>query len=181
MDKFTYGGDNQRKIELFLLVVYTCYCSNMIFLSVENVWGTWVSLGLMCCWAFCCIVTLAKFKSYEFRTLFVTSVIQISLVIYAMQLDGVMRILPIFITFVVITGLFGIEKNIYVTVISATFIFCYHGFVLKTFNIETFGDSISALVQLLNVYLVEFLVFMWTKRNREGSEKLLGTIDKLKE
>ena len=181
MDKFTYDGDNRRKIELFLLVVYTCYCSNMIFLSVNNDWGTWVSLGLMCCWAFCCIVTLAKFKSYEFRTLFVTSVVQISLVIYSTQIDGVVRILPIFITFVVITGLFGIEKNIYVTVVSATFIFCYHGFVLNTFNIQTFGDTISALVQLLNVYLVEFLVFMWTKRNREGSEKLLGTIEQLKE
>ncbi len=181
MERFTYKGKNQRTIELFLLVVYTIYSCNMIFLSVDNDWGTWVSLVLMGSWAFCCIVTLARFRTYEFRTTFVAWMIQISLSVYAMNVDGVMRILPIFITFVVILGLYGIEKVLYTTVISATYIFCYHRFVLDTFVIETFGDNISMLVQLLNVYFVEYLVYMWTRRNREGSEELLGTIDKLKE
>lgn len=181
MEKFTYTGPSQRKIELFLLFVYTAYIGNMIFLSVDNNWGTWVSLGLMCSWAFCCIVTLAKFHDYFFRSTFVTIVVQVSLVIYAMNVDSVVRILPIFITFVVITGLYGIEKTVVATVVSSTFIFCYHWFVLNSFEVKTFGDSVSVLVQLINVYFVEFLVYMWTKRNREGSQELIGTIEQLKE
>ncbi len=181
MDRFTYEGENQRKIELFLLVVYTIYCCNMIFLSVSNDWEAWVSLGLMCCWAFCCIVTLAKFRSYEFRSKFVGMVVQVSLAIYAMNVDNILRVLPIFITFVVITGLYGFEKNLSYTVISATFIFFYHGFVSETFSLASTSEAVSMMVQLITVYFVEYLVYMWTKRNREGSAKLMGTIAKLKE
>ena len=55
----------------------------------------------------------------------------------------------------------------------------YENFVVRTIPLESVRDAVGLLQRLSNVLFVEFLVYVWTKRNYEASKQLLNTIAEL--
>ncbi len=181
MEHLTYEGANQRRIEFFLLAAYTVFTSVMIMLCLDREWKAWVSLVLLACISSCWIVCVTKLRDYIFRSFYVTVIMQIGVIIYAINLEDIWNILPVFIAFIVSFGLYGNEIIILTTIISGVIIFGYHSFILKSFPCATVQDNINILVQMANIMFVQFIVYVWTKRNREGSKQLLGVIEQLEE
>lgn len=176
MGKVTYEG-NEKVIELFLLGIYTFYTVTLLLISASQGWGrindtVWM-IGLLIAWT----IRLSGYKTYEFRMRIYAFVMQVSVFLYAMHSEEFADAIPTFMVFVVLIGLSGRANLIFVTVFSILFIFGYHFWVSKTIPN---GNISIALSQLANVFLLQFAVFTWTKRNRQGSEQLIEVIEELK-
>ena len=175
MGKVTYAG-NERAIERFLLGIFTLYTATLMLISGANHWGRvndiiWM-VALVVAWT----VSLAHYKDYEYRMKVFALMMQVSVVVYSTHSEKFQDSIPTFMVFVVLLGLSGLENLIFITVFSITVIFCYHIWGLGTI---TMSDINITLSQLANVFLLQFAVYTWTKRNREGSEQLLDVIDEL--
>ncbi len=179
MDKYTYEGENQKRIEQFQLLIYTIYGLNMAIASIQQRRGEWISLFVLLMLGASWIIYAGKYYSYGFRARFTSIMMQASLILYAVYLDSVLTLLPIYMLFVVLMGLYGITDIIGYSVISILFIFGFHGFVLKTLPCETTTDVLYSLLHLANVFFLQFVVYTWTKNNSEGSRQLRETIEEL--
>ncbi len=176
----TYEGENQKIIERFLLTIYSIYNIVILTVSAESEWDYWLVLfilfGMSCSW----IINISKYRDYKFRAVFMAVMMQGSMILYAINSEEYEYTLPVFIVFVVFLGLYGLPKIIYLTVVSAIIIFVYHVAIVKSMPFGTVEEISNALLQLGNIFLVEYVVYIWTKRNREGSMRLLAAIEELK-
>ena len=173
MGKITYAG-NEKAIERFLLGIFTLYTATLMLISSTNQWNRlndviWMS-ALLIAWT----VSLARYKDYEYRMKVFAFMMQVSVILYAVHAEEFQDAIPTFMVFVVLLGLSGIESLIFITVASITFIFGYHIWGSHTILLS---DMSIASSQLANVLLLQFAVYTWTKRNREGSDQLLDVIE----
>lgn len=181
MGKFTYDGSNRKIIEQFQLVIYTIYGLNMAVSAINQRRGEWISLFVLLMLGASWIVFAGRYKSYEFRAKFTSIMMQLSIILYAMYVDSVIRVLPIFMLFVVLLGLYGLKDLIWYSVVSILIIFGYHKFVLNSIPWESAYEIFTSVMHLSNVFFLQFVSYVWTKRNSEGSEQLLHVIDELAE
>ena len=178
MEKMTYMG-NQKKIEGFLLVMYTIYTGGIIISAARPSLENWTDMSLLAALLSSWILYICKFKDFRFRATYTSVMMQISLILYCIYEMELRHALPVFIVFVVMVGLYGIAENIFLTLITTLIIFFYHIFVVQTIPLETARDAVALFQRLSNVLFVEFLVYVWTKRNYEGSKQLLNVIEEL--
>ncbi len=181
MDKFTYKGSNQKIIEKFQLTIYTIYGLNMAVSAIIQRRGEWISLFVLLMLGASWICFAGQYKTYDFRAKFTSIMMQLSIILYAMYVDSIIRVLPIYMLFVVLLGLYGITDVIWYSVVSILVIFGYHGFVLDTIPWSTAYEIFTAVMQVSNVFILQFVVYVWTKRNSEGSTQLLHVIEELGE
>ncbi len=181
MEKFTYEGSNQKRIEQFQLIIYTIYGLNMAISAIQQGEGEWISLFVLLMLGASWIIFAGQYKSYEFRARFTSIMMQLSIVLHAFYTDSILRVLPIYTLFVVLLGLYGLTDIIWYTVISILVIFGYHRFVLDSLPWGNLYDVFTSLLQLANVLFLQYVVYVWTKRNSEGSRQLLQVIEELSE
>lgn len=180
MENVTYTDSNQRKIERFILIIYSIYGLAIMSILAGEKMGGWIDffllLGLMSSW----MVHISKHRTYFFRAMFTAIMMQASVFLYAIHVDEFTRVLPVFSAFIVFLSLYGLPKVIYTTVVSITLIFCYHCIILNTMAGPSPDGRVSMVLQFGNMLLVEYVMYIWTKRNNEGSSQLLGAIEELK-
>ena len=179
MEKITYTG-SQKKIERFLLTIYTFYTITLLLISIKQQWGQindfiWMA-GLLVAWT----LNLSKYRTYEFRVRFFAILMQVTVVLYAMHSEEFADTLPTFMVFVVLLSLTGMANIIFSTVISVIFIFIYHTFIAQTVTLQMVNEMSITVSQLMNVFLLQYVAYTWTKRNHEGSSQLLNVIEELK-
>ena len=178
MEKMTYMG-SQKKIEVFLLVMYSIYTAGIIISAARPSLENWTDIALIAILASSWLFYICQYKNYIFRATYTSIMMQISLILYATYERELRMALPVFIVFIVMVGLYGIAKNIFLTCVTTLIVFSYHIFIIQTIPLETVRDIVSLFQRLSNVLFVEFLVYVWTKRNYEGSKQLLGVIEEL--
>lgn len=178
MEKITYIG-NQKKIEGFLLVMYSIYTVGIVISAARPSLENWIDMSLIAALASSWLLYICKFRNYRFRATYTSVMMQISLILYTFFEKELRHALPVYIVFVVMVGLYGIADNIVLTVITTVIVFSYHIFGIRTIPLESIRDAVSLLQRLTNVLFVEFLVYVWTKRNYEGNRHLLDTIEEL--
>ncbi len=181
MEKLIYDNGNRRKTEIFLMFIYTIYSVYMIMAVVRRGWDSWVEYalitGLFCAWLIC----VSKCRDYLFRVKLSVAIMQTGVIIYTLCSDGISLVLPVFAAFVVFVGLYGESTVIYYTVFSTVIIFFVHGFIIKDVPLSTTDDILLFLSQIGNLFLLEYVMYVWVKRNSDGSERLLRAIEELKE
>ena len=114
MEQYSYKGENQKVIERFLVFVYSLYALTMVYLSERQDWYDWAANVVVVCFMAILIAYFGKFRTYQFRAVFSAIMMQICVFIYAIHLESFSRAFPVFIIFVVLYGLYGFEKIIYV-------------------------------------------------------------------
>lgn len=178
MEKITYWG-SQKKIEDFLLVMYTIYTAGIIVSAARPSLENWTDISLLAALFSSWLLYLCKYKDYRFRATYTSVMMQISLILYTFHERELRHALPVYIVFVVMVGLYGIAQNIFLTLITTVIVFGYHIFIIQTIPLQNVRDFVSLVQRISNVLFVEFLVFVWTKRNYEGSKQLLDMIEEL--
>ena len=176
MVEMTYAA-NEKAIERFLLGIYTLYTSTLMLISDTNQWAeindvVWV-VGLLIAY----FMYIGKYKTYAIRMKILAVLMQVSVVLYAVHTKEFQDAIPTFMVFVVLLGLIGIEGLIYITLLPIACIFLYHVWIVKTITAANLPIACS---QLANVLLLQYTIYVWTKRNRLGSEQLLNVIEELK-
>lgn len=178
MEKIAYWG-SPRKMETFLLIMYTIYTGGIIISGARPSLENWTDFLLIAALASSWFLLICKYKNYKFRATYTSVMMQFSLILYTFNEKELRHALPVFIVFVVMVGLYGIAENIFLTVITTIIVFAYHIFFIKTIPLEEVRDVVSLIQRITNVLFVEFLVFVWTKRNYEDNKKLLDMIEEL--
>lgn len=181
LNQYTYEGDNQKLIERFMLFVFTVQSLVMIVVCAKQQEAVYSVLFMLAAIFTCWMIYIAKAGSYEVRAFINVSVMLVSICIYAGILKDIDRILPMFMTFIVLIGVYGFEKLIYLATIATVFLYGYFGFILKTFSFAVPEERTKIIFQLVNVLFMQYLVYSWTERNAGGSRQLLKVIDELKE
>ncbi len=180
MNKYTYEGDNQRLIENFLIAVYTIYGAIMISFTA-NFGEVYTSLfvlgGISLCW----ILHVAKIKSYEFRACFCTIIVLLNIILYSRYMGTVTRVLPIFMVFIVLIGLYGNKKLIYAATVATVLLYGYHGLILRSFSLLQPQERNDVLLQVTSAFFLQYIVYVWAERNSEGSKRLLEAIEEMQE
>lgn len=178
MENLTYKG-NQKRIEVFLLVMYSIYTVGIIVSAARPTLENWTDFTLIGILTSCWILYICKYKDYKFRATYTSFMMQISLILYTFHEQELRMALPVYIVFVVMVGLYGIAENIIMTVITTGIIFGYHIFVIRTIPLTDLRGIVSFFQRISNVLFVEYLVYVWTKKNYEGSRQLLDVIEEL--
>ena len=178
MEKLVYWG-SPTKMEIFLLIMYTIYTGGIIISGARPSLENWTDFMLIAVLISSWFFRICKYRNYKFRATYTSIMMQISLILYTFHEQELRHALPVFIVFVVMVGLYGIAENIYMTVITTIIVFGYHILGSRTIPLETVRDVVSLIQRLTNVLFVEFLVFVWTKRNFEDNNKLIGMIEEL--
>jgi len=175
-----YSEKNQKKIEGFTIVIYILYVLTMVYLSKQQEWPSWVANAMMICLIADVIVILGKYRTYRFRAVFSVVMMQISVVLYAIYLDDLSNAIPVFLAFVVFSGLFGYEKLVGLTAISTLVVFSVEGWLAAEKGMITAEQGMMLFSQMSNILLLVYVVYIWTKENRNGSRQLTETIQELK-
>ena len=180
MENIIITAKNRRKVERFLLFIFSLYNLTIMFLADAREWGNWLEYLIICEILICWIIHLSKLKDYEFRAKFTVVVMQISILIYAYFMDDILSVLPIFFVFVVLLGVYGIPDLVIISLISAAIIFVWYGFFVCDVTIQSASENMYFVSQMANTFLLQYVVYIWSKRNYEGSKQLLDTLDELK-
>jgi len=181
LDKYTYEGSNQIVIERFLLSVHTIIGAIMITLCAKQGNGTYIGLWMMAGVSLCWILHVANSKTYEFRAWVCASTMLLNVILYSGYIGNTTRIVPVFMVIIVLLGSYGIEKLFYLTTVATFLLYGYHELVVKSFSCEITQEKSDAVLQMVCILFMQYIVYVWTKRNSEGSKKLLQFIDELKD
>ena len=91
MEKMTYMG-NQKKIEGFLLVMYTIYTGGIIISAARPSLENWTDMSLLAALLSSWILYICKFKDFRFRATYTSVMMQISLILYCIyEMDRCVR------------------------------------------------------------------------------------------
>lgn len=179
MEKWIYEGENQKKIERFLLFIFTLYNLNMVIAAFRGEWENWLPVFWLIEIAVIWIIHIGKYGDYTFRAKWMTIAMQASLIVYFTQLEDISEAVHIFMVFEVLMGMFGIPSLVKTSVLSAVFIYFFHIVIVKTITFSTTGEIVTTVLQFGNIMLLEYIVYTWTKKNSEGSKQLLAMIEEL--
>ena len=125
---------NQKKIERFILFAYTFYSIFMILDAREKGWNDGFTMIVVTMLFVAWVVNVGRIKNYLFRAKITSVLIQCTMVLYAVSLDNVKTVIPLFIVSVLLLGLYGYEKLLYITLVSVVVVFFYHLFISKTID-----------------------------------------------
>ncbi len=176
MEKVTYVG-NQKSIERFLLGIFTFYTITLVLIGNMNGWPEFYDIIWLCSLCAAWTVSLSKLSSYEFRMCVFAFLMQVSVLLYALNTEKFSEVIPTFMVFVVLLGLSGMAILVVSTIVTLFVIFTFH---LASTGTEVLAQLPILVSQLANVLLLQFAVYTWSKRNDEGSKQLLDTIEELK-
>ncbi len=181
MEDYIYREANQKKIEWFLLTVYTLSAIVMSWVLFTLVKSTFAGVTMLVVLFVYWLMYVGKWQSYRVRAMVSAILWQFGILVYAFNLNRVERVLPVFMTSILLLGLFGIADIIYITVIVSVLLFSGHAFILQTISFSTLEEQAVILMEIMNVFFLQFILYLWIKRNTAGSKQLERMIDELKE
>ena len=163
---------NSRLTERFLLGIYTLYSVTLVLISQKQQWARWNDIVFIVCLMVAWALYMGQYKTYKHRMKLTAILMQISVVLYAMHADAFPDTIPTFMVFVVLLSLMGVADIIFLTMISILIIFIGHTFITHTIT-----DMSIAMSQLMNVFLLQFVVYTWvparSKLNLSGNSTIL--------
>lgn len=181
MDIIILNEKNQKKIERFILAVYTFYSIFMMLDAREKNWNDGFTIIVIAMLFVAWVVNVGKIKDYLFRAKITSIFIQCTVVLYAVLLDNVKTVIPLFLVSVMLLGLYGYEKMLYISLVSVVVVFFYHLFISKTIELDSELAVRNITGHFFTILLTEYIIYIWTKRNREGSDRLIEIIEESKE
>ncbi len=179
MEDYTYKEANQKKIERFLLMVYTVSVAVMSWVLFTQVKSTFAGVMLLVLLFMDWLLIVGNWRNYQMRAIVGAILWETGLLIYAFHMDSVERVLPLFMTSVLLIGLFGIANIICITAVAGVLLLLGHALILKTVSFATLEEQTSFLMETLNVFFLQFILYIWTKKNTAGSRQLELMIDEL--
>ena len=180
MGKRNYSIENSKRIEKIGLIVYTSFAFMIATVSIILDWENWIPQFMCTAVVINWIIYIKEYKSYSFRAFLTSFLISVNLIIYGVHADGLYRILSVICAVTVFTGLYCIPEIVYLSVVSSVILIGYHGLVLSSIQIESFRDGYRIVLQILAVFMTEYITYYLIKLQANSNERLLETIDELK-
>ena len=177
--------DNQleyeRKVERFIMIVYTLYSAVLIYITSQKNWGIWAFAiymgGLAVTWS----IVLTKSKTFKFRAFVVTSMMQLGLITYSVISKEFFVSLSVMIALICLAGLYEIPNLISICVVSYTFLLIYHMLIQKDILWDDSIDNSLMVLRIMSVYFAAYAIFYLVYNQKEGRKRQMQAIEELKE
>ncbi|MCH5344740.1 MAG: response regulator [Acetatifactor sp.] len=171
----------QRGLERFILILYTIYNINMFISALRMHWGNWEMVILAVVMTISWFMFKVSYKTYQFRVLSTAVMMQTSVFIYAVNSENVSSVLTTLLVFAVMLGLYGVAEVSYVAATASVMILMYYAFWTDIIRFQSIQEVPQVAVQIINIFVVEYLVYIWVKKRSESSEQLMQVIAGLQE
>ena len=173
--------EEQRKTERCVLLIYMIYCIIFTAVAIHGRWPSWLALVLDMSFLASFALHAAKSRDYRFRAYFVTSLMQINIVLWSVTAADLPMTVPVLVALTVVLGLYGIPEIIYITIASAAFLNLYHLLISDVVYFVTIEGKIQTILEIISVYFVAAIMYLMNRRQLENAEKQQEVIESLKE
>ena len=179
-EKMDLGRENERKVERVVLAVYIVYTIGMAVMSTVLGWGGWVTQVIIAGMVLSIVIYVRKYRNYRFRALFTACMSWMNLILYGINSGSYFSILSTMICMIILLGIYCIPKIVYVAVGASTFLLFYHGLFLHSIHIPADGEGARMVLQILSVYVAEYVTYYLVREQMESNQRLLRVIADLR-
>ena len=174
-----FRQENERKVERVVLAVYVVYTIGMAVMSRVLGWGSWVIQLVIAGMLLSVFFYVRKYRDYRFRALFTACMSWMNLIIYGMNSKSYFSVLSTMICLIILLSIYCLPKTIYIAAGASTFLLLYHGLFLRSIHITADGEGSRLVLQMLSVYVAEYVAYYLVREQVESNEKLLRVISDL--
>ena len=171
---------NERKAERSFLTTYTihlfCMFAGIVMMDTNRFVPFLVLFLIVACW----VVYLRQKGSYRDRVFFTVVAVQASLILYVMNTQEILSVIPPFLAIVVLMGLYGIPELLITGYITFTLIIIYHLCIEHIFCIRTIDDIYRYLFPILSTYSVIWVTHFLVIQREKSRKRMMGIIQNLK-
>ena len=181
MERVENIDKTQRSIERFIMIMYTMYNGNFIISSLWKDSAGWIPAVLAVAMTISWFQYLMSYKSFWFRALTMAVMMQVSVILYAVNSADMTSVLTTVLTFAVILGLYMIPEVSYITAAGSVFILLYCGLVKESMMFGTIQGLPHIIGRITNIFVVEYAIYMWARRKSASNEQMMDVIKVMQE
>lgn len=179
MEYFNQNKKNQRANERFVAILFSLYTLNLCIGAVRKGWDAWIPGVMTALLLMNWLIFLTKYRNFKVRALLGTVMMQLTLILYAANVEDLSLIVQTFIVMAVLVTFYGLSDLIWIPFISFLFIVFYHSVITDTL-LTLSEDVLDRLVpQTGNVLCVELILYIWLRHRNESNEQVHGMIEAL--
>ncbi|MDE7341009.1 MAG: response regulator [Lachnospiraceae bacterium] len=179
MEFFNQSRQNQRKQEKLVIILYSIYTLNLCISAVQRGWDVWIPgimlVELTAGWS----IFLAKYRNYRVRAVIGTVMIQLTLILYACNVDDISVVVPSFMAMTVLVAFYGFSELLGITLVSLFFILFYHGVIHNTLRMLPKEELRGLFAQVGNIFCVLYILYIWLRNRVERNEEVHKIIEAL--
>ncbi len=179
MGFYKHNMQNQRNVERFVMIFFSLYTVNLCMGNIFGEMKEWTIAGMLAALAAAWIVYVGKYKTFQIRAVFTAIMIQIVVVLCAVNRDDKLALLPAFMVMTILLALYGMKELLWLTLLTAFFIVFYHGIITDTFQLASWDTLSYLLPQLGNIICMELVLHYWMKNRNENHAQMYEMIEAL--
>ncbi len=177
-DLYKYG---ERAIEKRVVIIYTIFVI-MMFIAQAAAYGNkgfiiWTFPEVVTCW----IVYFMEVKDKKARAYIYTCMALVSFFGYGVAASSLFSLFPLFGVLLVLTGLFNIPGLLGMVSGLALVLAIYHAFIVRSFDFTGKDAAAGNMQQLVPMFIMVYLVWFLIKKDSIMNQKLIETIETLKQ
>lgn len=172
---------NTKKVEKIIVIAYSAYTLALSVVATVLHWPAWITPTIIGAMLIAWLAFLKEWRDYRARAFLFSGVTLITFSLYSVMSDSFPSVMITFTTVVVLLGLLGIPRLVYLEVGFSLMIFLHHLLIKQTIPLETGMDRYRLFVQLASVFVAEIGAHYLVKRNGEMNEEMQGVIEELRQ
>jgi len=180
LKKKTYHIENAKQKERVVLLIYSVYTIGMTVMSFLLGWSHLVPqiiiMGMLISW----FLHIKQVKDYRFRAFFTSCMAWMNFTIYGIFSEDLFGILSTMCAMIILLGIYCIYETVYLATGISVLLLLYHGFVLSDIHISLSKEGTRMILQILSVFVAEYVTYYLVRQQGESNERLLDTIEDLK-
>ena len=181
MEYFNQNKQNQRNTERSVVLFYSFYTINLCLGAVRHGWDPWIIGFLLANAAAAWIFFLSKYKNFRTRAVITAVLIQFSIILYSTHKESLTSVIPTFMALSVLVAFYGYTKLLWLTLASLSFVLFYHGVITDTIYSIQGENMLHLLTQTGNIFCLEYVVYIWMKRQNENNNEIYEIVEALVE
>jgi signal transduction histidine kinase/CheY-like chemotaxis protein/HPt (histidine-containing phosphotransfer) domain-containing protein len=170
----------QRGQERLILLLFSVHYLYMFTAALNYPDNIGLLMAIFGSFMFCWMLYIAEKLSFRTRVFVTVFLMQFSIVLYGMRFANPYYILPTMLVVAILIGLYGIAELLYIAMAGSAIYIFYHLVIARTIVIATKEDLSTFLLEVVNVFLAEGLLYFWVRKRTESGKKIAGMIAELK-
>ncbi|MCH5252096.1 MAG: response regulator [Lachnospiraceae bacterium] len=165
-----------------MLLLFCFLCSIVVtVVTIEGGWPLWLALFTDAGWLLGFALHCAKARTYAFRAYVMTCLIQMCVVLWSVSTATLDMTMPVLSMLAVVLVIYGIRELLCITAVVTAFLTIYHLFIQQTVNFSSGNKMLQTVLEIISVFLIEYIMYFLIKKRQEGNEKQQRAIVSLKQ
>ena len=173
--------ETRRPIERLGLIIYTLYSIGVMSSCAKVKAPIGVNYALLGMVLVCWILFLVKYGSFHSRTMVELLCMHGMLLLHILYAQDLKGALPYYGSVIVLVGLYSYLDEVLVSSVCIGVVFFIYFVILQRVDFSDSGSAVSAIMQMSNMFVIEYLIYIWVCKRNENTERMQSTISDLRE